>query len=122
MQIRDITAGLTAIKAIAKKWRIKHNIKCLMIDYLQLMDAKGDTREQAVSSISRGLKLLAKELKIPIVVLSQLNRECEKRPNKIPQLSDLRESGLDAPMSSICLLTAMQPKARETALLTSTVV
>ena len=93
MQIRDITAGLTAIKAIAKKWRIKQEIKCLVIDYLQLMDAKGDTREQAVSSISRGLKLLAKELKIPIVVLSQLNRECEKRPNKVPQLSDLRESG-----------------------------
>jgi replicative DNA helicase len=75
-----------------------HNVGIIIIDYLQLMSGSGDrnsNREQEISKISRDLKSLAKELKVPIIALSQLSREVEKRKetNKIPQLSDLRESG-----------------------------
>ncbi|MCE6982601.1 replicative DNA helicase, partial [Pseudomonas frederiksbergensis] len=65
----------------------------LMIDYLQLVEGEGGNRTEEVSSISRGCKLLAKELGIPVVLLSQLSRKCEERPNKRPVASDLRESG-----------------------------
>lgn len=90
--------GLTVedVCAIAKAWKIKHGIKSLFIDYLQMLNASKKTgnREQEISHISRELKSLAKNLNIPIITLSQLSRSCETRGgSKRPMLSDLRESG-----------------------------
>lgn len=93
----DDTPALTALEMRAKARRLKaeHNLGLLIVDYLQLMRGRGssDNREQEISDISRSLKALAKELNLPIVALSQLNRRVEDRPNKRPQLADLRESG-----------------------------
>ncbi len=96
----DDTAALNIFELRAKCRRLKnkYNIGLIIIDYLQLMSGTGDrnsNREQEISRISRDLKGLAKELSVPIIALSQLSREVEKRKegNKIPQLSDLRESG-----------------------------
>lgn len=96
----DDSAALNIFELRAKCRRLKnkHNVGIIIIDYLQLMSGSGDrnsNREQEISKISRDLKGLAKELQIPIIALSQLSREVEKRKegNKMPQLSDLRESG-----------------------------
>jgi replicative DNA helicase len=93
----DDTPALTALEMRAKARRLKaeHNLGLIIVDYLQLMRGRGgsDNREQEISDISRSLKALAKELNLPIVALSQLNRRVEDRPNKKPQLADLRESG-----------------------------
>jgi replicative DNA helicase len=97
----DDTPALNIFELRAKSRRLKnkHNIGLIIIDYLQLMSGTGDNkngnREQEISNISRNLKGLAKELDVPIIALSQLSREVEKRKegNKMPQLSDLRESG-----------------------------
>ena len=97
----DDTPGLSVFELRTKARRLvrEHNIKLIMIDYLQLMNANGmrfSSRQEEVSTISRSLKGLAKELDIPIIALSQLNRGVENREGnegKRPQLSDLRESG-----------------------------
>lgn len=89
MNIRDIRTRASLLKK-------KHNIQYIIVDYIQLMsgvDSKGKNREQIVSDISRGLKCIAKELEIPVIALSQLSRAVESRLDKMPQLSDLRESG-----------------------------
>jgi replicative DNA helicase len=98
--IIDDEAGLTLSKLRARAIREhrKKNLTAIMIDYLQLMNgdsnsSNSDNRTIIISEISRGLKSLAKELKIPIIVLSQLNRSLEQRVNKRPINSDLRESG-----------------------------
>jgi replicative DNA helicase len=96
----DDSAALNIFELRAKCRRLKnkHNVGIIIIDYLQLMSGSADrnsNREQEISKISRDLKGLAKELQVPIIALSQLSREVEKRKegNKMPQLSDLRESG-----------------------------
>ena len=99
----DDTPALNIFELRAKCRRLKnkHNIGLIIIDYLQLMSGTGENRnsnrEQEISNISRNLKALAKELSVPIIALSQLSREVEKRGakdgTKMPQLSDLRESG-----------------------------
>jgi len=96
IRVDDKTFSFLQISAKARKWKKKYNIQLIVIDYLQLIrgeKSKNGNREQEISSISRGLKLLAKELEIPIILLSQLNRGVETRKPPEPVLSDLRESG-----------------------------
>ncbi|MGZ4618577.1 MAG: replicative DNA helicase [Frankiaceae bacterium] len=83
------------IRAKARRLKQRHGLRLLIVDYLQLMSAtrRVESRQQEVSEISRALKLLAKELEVPVVALSQLNRSAEQREGKRPMLSDLRESG-----------------------------
>lgn len=93
----DDTGGLDIRDIIsrARVWKRKYDIKILFVDYIQLIKdrSKGNNREQEVASISRNLKLIAKELDIPVMALSQLSRAVETRMDKRPKLSDLRESG-----------------------------
>ncbi len=94
----DDTPGLSIMELRAKARRLKanHDIKLIIIDYLQLlggMSSKVESRQQEISEYSRALKALARELNIPVVVLSQLNRSAESRADHKPMLSDLRESG-----------------------------
>lgn len=88
-------AGATVgrIRSLARRHKMRYGLDILMVDYLQLMEGEGGNRTEEVSGISRGCKLLARELGIPVVLLSQLSRKCEERPNKRPIPSDLRESG-----------------------------
>jgi replicative DNA helicase len=85
------------LRSRARRLTAEHDLGLLVVDYLQLMSAgtrsTGENRQQEISAISRGLKALARELDIPVLVLSQLSRAVEGRPNKRPMLSDLRESG-----------------------------
>ena len=94
----DDTPALTPIEVRSRARRLAREhgqLGLIVLDYLQLMQspASGDNRVQQISDISRGLKALAKELNVPVVALSQLNRNLEQRPNKRPVMSDLRESG-----------------------------
>ena len=107
----DDTAALNVFELRAKCRRLKNinNIGMIIIDYLQLMSGTGgnSNREQEISTISRSLKGLAKELQVPIIALSQLSREVEKRKdgNKMPQLSDLRESGaIEQDADMVCFI------------------
>jgi replicative DNA helicase len=94
----DDTSTLTplALRAKARRLRSQHNIGCIMVDYMQLMHVgtgRVESRQQEITMISRYLKALARELHIPVVVLSQLNRAAEGRESHRPRMSDLRESG-----------------------------
>lgn len=109
----DDTPSLSVFELRTKARRLvrEHNVKCIIIDYLQLMNASGmnfGSREQEVSMISRSLKGLAKELNIPIIALSQLNRGVENRQGvegKRPQLADLRESGaIEQDADMVCFI------------------
>lgn len=89
----DKTHTLNGMKAKARSVKRKYGLSCVIVDYIGLMIEDGDTREQQLSNISRGLKALAKELDIQVIALSQLNRSLEQRTNKRPIMSDLRDSG-----------------------------
>lgn len=88
--------SVTELRARARRLKREHGLSLIVIDYIQLMQGSGKTGENRtteVSEISRSLKALAKELEVPVIALSQLNRSLEQRPNKRPIMSDLRESG-----------------------------
>ena len=94
----DDTAALTPLGLRAKARRLKsqHDVRCIIVDYLQLMHlgtGRVESRQQEITTISRYIKALARELNIPVVVLSQLNRSPEGREGHRPRMSDLRESG-----------------------------
>jgi replicative DNA helicase len=95
------------MRAKSRRLKIEHDIGLVVVDYLQLMRGRigAERREQEISEISRSLKAMAKELDLPVIALSQLNRSLESRPNKRPQLSDLRESGaIEQDADVICFL------------------
>lgn len=95
--IIDDTPGISISELCSKcrKYKLEHDLKLIIIDYLQLMSGSGrsDSRQQEISDISRSLKGLARELNVPVIALSQLSRQVEQRPDHRPMLSDLRESG-----------------------------
>ncbi len=93
----DDTPGISIseLRSKCRKFKLEHDLKLIIIDYLQLMSGNGknDSRQQEISEISRSLKGLARELNVPVIALSQLSRAVEQRPDHRPMLSDLRESG-----------------------------
>lgn len=95
--IIDDTPGISIseLRSKCRKYKLEHDLKLIIIDYLQLMSGSGhsDSRQQEISEISRSLKALARELHVPVIALSQLSRAVEQRPDHRPMLSDLRESG-----------------------------
>ena len=95
--IIDDTPGISIseLRSKCRKYKLEHDLKLIIIDYLQLMSGRGrsDSRQQEISEISRSLKGLARELNVPVIALSQLSRQVEQRPDHRPMLSDLRESG-----------------------------
>jgi len=102
--------NLLEVRAKARRLHAKHNLGMIIIDYLQLLSGTNSTvaREQQISELSRGLKAMARELSLPVIVLSQLNRESEKERRQ-PRLSDLRESGAIEQDADIVLMLA-RPK------------
>lgn len=107
----DDTPGMSIfqMRAAARRLKMRHGIELIVVDYVQLMEgesARGQNREQEVAKIARGLKLMAKELEVPVIALSQLSRAVETRGGaKRPQLSDLRETGaLEQDADIVCFL------------------
>lgn len=91
------SVNIMEMRTMARRLQAEHHLGLIIIDYLQLMEGRSsrgsDNRVQEISEISRGLKQLARELNIPVLALSQLSRAVESRPDQVPKLSDLRESG-----------------------------
>ena len=109
----NVTIG--DIRNKCRKLKQRHNVGLIIIDYLQLMSGNGrtDSRQQEVSEISRGLKVLAKELDVPIIALSQLSRAVEARTDHRPMLSDLRESGSIEQDADVVMFIYREDKYRD---------
>ncbi|MBI5774458.1 MAG: replicative DNA helicase [Verrucomicrobia bacterium] len=113
----DDTSGLSILqlRAKARRMHAQHGVKLFVIDYLQLLhttNRRAENRQQEIADISSGVKALAKELNVPVIVLAQLNRDVEKRPKATPMLSDLRESGsIEQDADLVALL--YKPKSNE---------
>jgi len=107
------SANILQLRTLARRLQSEHNLGMIIIDYLQLMEGRStDNRVQEISEISRGLKNLAKELNIPILALSQLSRAVESRPDQIPKLSDLRESGSIEQDADVVLFLYREDRAK----------
>lgn len=91
----DETPGISVagMHSKARRWKRKHGLDLIIVDYLQLISGAGDSANDRVSGITRGLKLMARDLDVPVIALSQLSRAVEARPDKRPLMSDLRDSG-----------------------------
>jgi replicative DNA helicase len=117
----DDTPGLSILQMRAKARRMwqQYGIKLFVVDYLQLLHStarRADNRQQEIADISSGLKSLAKELKVPVIVLSQLNREVEREKGRKPRMADLRESGaIEQDADLIGLLYKADPENRKKA-------
>ncbi len=100
--------SILQLRAKARRMSQQYGIKLFVIDYLQLLHStarRAENRQQEIADISNGVKSLAKELDVPVIVLSQLNRELEKDKDRKPRLSDLRESGaIEQDADVVCLL------------------
>ena len=115
--IIDDTPGISIseMRSKCRKYKLEHDLKLIIIDYLQLMSGSGrstDSRQQEISDISRSLKALARELNVPVLALSQLSRAVEQRPDHRPMLSDLRESGAIEQDADVVLLLYRPALAR----------
>jgi replicative DNA helicase len=112
----DDTSGLTInqIRAKARRVKTRNKLSLVVVDYLQLIsgDARSASRENQISEISRGLKAMAKELDVPVIVLSQLNRDSEKEKRE-PRLSDLRESGSIEQDADVVMLLGKHRKGED---------
>jgi len=107
------SANIMQLRTMARRLQAEHNLGMIIIDYLQLMEGRRtENRVQEISEISRGLKNLAKELNIPIIALSQLSRAVESRPDQIPKLSDLRESGSIEQDADVVLFLYREDRAK----------
>ena len=104
----DDTPGISVAEMRSKARRLKseHGLDLIIVDYLQLMQGRNsESRQQEISEISRSLKALARELKVPLIALSQLSRSVESRQDKRPMLSDLRESGaIEQDADMVCFI------------------
>lgn len=89
----DAGVSISDIRSKARKHKMRYGLDLVVVDYLQLVDGPGSSPTEIVENVSRGLKRLAKDMGCPVIALSQLSRECEKRSDKRPMMSDLRQSG-----------------------------
>ncbi|MBB3157608.1 replicative DNA helicase [Microbacterium proteolyticum] len=114
----DDSPNMTLVEIRAKCRRLKQRegLKLVVIDYLQLLTSgkRVESRQQEVSEFSRALKLMAKELQVPVITLSQLNRGAEQRADKEPALSDLRESG-SIEQGADMMVLLREPRTKKTA-------
>jgi replicative DNA helicase len=123
---QEPNASIQQLKSKAKIHKAKHGLDLLVVDYIQLMKGSKQNREQEIAEISRGLKLLAKELNITVIVLAQLSRKPEDRADKRPMLSDIRESGSIEQDADVVMFPfrpakyeAVQPEVEEAELIIS---